>query len=730
MKETISSPDKDTPVSPITLAQVMEKQAKSNAQKEKSKPDLSFTPYYVQFFDYIVIGDKVAVEFLKRCEDKTNISSCSRLSDLFCNEKNDSAKSLANIDQLPKNITKAIIMLGHDEHIESNFHVDKYINNLSRIVKKLKERRAFSIILGKLIPKPKLTTELQYWTMVNEINFKIHEFSTDHKIQYANLDQAMIEMDRERSYTAGSFYFDRTGQIRFKVLTRNFNDDGYPSDYAYKAIYSKLVYVINEMEKQQVALVTASEQTKRVIVEVQHPEPMESEADEEFDEARNTPHTVNLAYNKKEEESNPLDLEYEVEIPKDKRPYPIVSTTAIPGDDSNREAKEFRDADWEREVVTVRVPAYVKAPYILFEFNGYILPALLDTGSAYNFIAEELFNLVSAKADPKKIREVASAQINISGVIGKKTAKVTRNVYSTIGMLDDGLKRVDVWTTFRIIKGFNTPVIISREFLTVYAAKVGFGERLGCSFLQPPLKEKVRLRVYNSEQIRALVKTGVIQDPHCILQNTRISTIHVATTIQKYVGPEQYSDTTVGVIITDITDCPSDDEEQFMQPCNTVSPVIRNEDDYEVTKEEYAIRLKYENRLEDASYPEIMNALVEEHRKHLFSGNHGMSLIYQHHFNIDPAYKPTMCKHYELPLKVQAEAKIIIERWLKQGIIAHTNSGYRNPLVAVKKKDGTIRLFGDYRMPQATASEVLSIKLMITITLMWILNGVEITHSC
>lgn len=69
-------------------------------------------------------------------------------------------------------------------------------------------------------------------------------------------------------------------------------------------------------------------------------------------------------------------------------------------------------------------------------------------------------------------RVVTAKQINTNGVLGKQTAGVTENIYAIIRMLDMGFERIPHWTTIRTVGGSNTPVIMGREFLTIYISKV------------------------------------------------------------------------------------------------------------------------------------------------------------------------------------------------------------------------------------------------------------------
>lgn len=171
------------------------------------------------------------------------------------------------------------------------------------------------------------------------------------------------------------------------------------------------------------------------------------------------------------------------------------------------------------------------AIYVLFEINGYVLPAVVDSGSPYTFINEEIYDKIVKNANPREVREIAAANITVNGVLGKRPAKVTKNCNSIIRFLDPSLQRVPVWTTIRVIKGFNTPIILGREFLEIYSAEVGFGSKRGLTFMKPGNDSRDRLNTYNYQDIINLVKTGDLEDPHNFLKSVRVSMVSLVNSI-------------------------------------------------------------------------------------------------------------------------------------------------------------------------------------------------------
>lgn len=456
---------------------------------------------------YVILGDRLAVEFLYKNLENTNVSKCSKISELLCNKTNDSETLLANIYNFPKNITKAIIILGHDEHQQQNFHQEKFLDNLEKIVKKLKEFRVSNIIVGKVIPKFCKIEDLQYWTLVNTLNAKIHDLCITHKTQFINLDQVVLQFDQTKNYNQGQFYFSKDKTPRFRIILSRISEKGQLTDIAYQIMASKIEWLIKEMEKPK-PKVNPTESHSNDVSKID--EVCESSALSEDRTNSNLKPTINT-------------IEFDVEIPKEFRTKPIVSSLIT--DSGYKEVDDYKDRDEDKEVVSIKIQDYLYAPYVLFEINGHVLPALVDSGSPYTFINEDVFTLIAKNADPSEIRRVAAAQISVKGVLGKRPAKVIENAHTVIKFIDPGLQRISAWSVMRVIRGFNTPIILGREFLEVYSSKIGFGIRKGFTFLKPGTKEKVRLKIYNCNEIKRLVMEKTLEDPHNFLKSCKVSTI-------------------------------------------------------------------------------------------------------------------------------------------------------------------------------------------------------------
>ena len=502
--------------------------------------DVEFKPTFFTYAEYVVIGDKVAVEFLHRNLYNTNVSKCSKISDLLCNVDNTSTTLVRDIIEFPGYATKALVVVGHEEHRSSSFSPEKFINNLKKIIFKLKEHRLLSIIIGKVIPQKVAYEELVYWRMVNDINAKIHEMCNKYEVNFANLDQAVMLFDKRIAYDENKFYFKKgTNSLRFKLIANSYNADGTLSEMAYKYIANKIDYVIDEESRTSTSapIVTINAVTAEIDnTAFQEAEKItgnnQKESEDEFTSESTDSYELFDLINSSEENENVIDsasvdpatmntIRFEVETPSHLRTKPVSSNDSEQG---YAEVDDYVDPDAQKEIVTINIPDYMKAKYILFELNGYMLPALVDSGSPFTIINLDVYEKIDKKLDPAEVREVAAASISINGAIGKRPVKVIKNVHCVVRFLNSGLNKIPIWTTIRVVKGFNTPIILGREFLEVYHCKIGFGSRSGLTFLrQPDSKEKIRLPIYHYDKVHKMVVDGTLKDPHFMLRNCRVS---------------------------------------------------------------------------------------------------------------------------------------------------------------------------------------------------------------
>ncbi|KAK7605130.1 hypothetical protein V9T40_006988 [Parthenolecanium corni] len=709
---------------------------------------LEFRPTYFTFMGYLVLGDRIAVELIYKNLENSNVNKCSKISELLCNKDNDSETLLANIHSLPKNTQKVIIILGNDEHKKSNFHAEKFFDNLEKIIKKLKEFRVTSIILGKIIPKFTSLNDLQYWNLINNINAKIHETSAKFKLQFINLDQVVLEFDKNKNYNQGQFYFGKDKKIRFRFMASRMLENSQLTDMAYQVMASKIEWLIKEIEKPKPSVHFIDEgSTNHTNTTSEEGGNCEVKEGEKVTKNNDIPSDININ-----------TVEFQVEIPPEFRNVdPIVSSLVT--DTGYRQVKSFSVSPPEREIVSIKIPDYLFAPYILFEINGHVLPALLDSGSPYTFMNEDLFLLVSKGANPSEIRRVAAAKINVRGVLGKRPATVVENAHTVLKFIDPSLQRIPAWSIIRVIRGFNTPIILGREFLDVYSVKMGFGLRRGLTFLKPSTNEKIRLKVYNCNEIKKMVLNETLEDPHKILRNCKVSTIQSNNIPETSVNMiELEEDDNLELLTYDNELWSVDTERELLASCpnlndmnnhikkrfeneqigtSTLRPrrlIVPNTPDFskksdykpqplpgwrhilkrgennkpifhkidknlyhELEDEETVCDVSISTKSQDQTLPPQIQDLIEQYSSSVCSGIRGRSRLYTHHLEVKSEYHPTLCKYYDLPLKIRDEARETIQDWLRIDTIRLSNSPYRNPLLGTRRSDGRLRLCGDYR---------------------------------
>jgi len=94
--------------------------------------------------------------------------------------------------------------------------------------------------------------------MVNNINGKIHDLCNKTKIQFINLDQAVLGFHKTRKYYPGDFYFDKDQKIRFRLLNTRFDETKNFNSLAYQIMAKKFSWVIEEFGKQPLQVASIS----------------------------------------------------------------------------------------------------------------------------------------------------------------------------------------------------------------------------------------------------------------------------------------------------------------------------------------------------------------------------------------------------------------------------------------------------------------------------------------
>ena len=87
-------------------------------------------------------------------------------------------------------------------------------------------------------------------------------------------------------------------------------------------------------------------------------------------------------------------------------------------------------------------------------------------------------------------------------------------------------------------------------------------------------------------------------------------------------------------------------------------------------------------------------------------GEFGHTDLVEHAIPTPEGMPPINCKERPINPVVEAELKKQLLQWLKTGVIQPSNSGYKFPLVAVPKKNGSIRFCVDFRRLNAASGSV------------------------
>lgn len=76
---------------------------------------------------------------------------------------------------------------------------------------------------------------------------------------------------------------------------------------------------------------------------------------------------------------------------------------------------------------------------------------------------------------------------------------------------------------------------------------------------------------------------------------------------------------------------------------------------------------------------------LHQHKIPYCTGERGYSRQYIHHFVTKPDYRTSSCKYYDLPMKVKAEARIIMNNWLAGPLVPHhtMGSGYHQNIESI-----------------------------------------------
>lgn len=127
--------------------------------------------------------------------------------------------------------------------------------------------------------------------------------------------------------------------------------------------------------------------------------------------------------------------------------------------------------------ITLDIPSFMLSPYVLFGVNNTTVYALVDGGSPYSFINQDLWDkIVGSNQVDFKQKEIPSDNITLLGAFGKTVAKVLRSVLLYMAFNTTDNNEIIIRTPIRIIKGLNIPVIVGREFLVPFNAIQRYGD--------------------------------------------------------------------------------------------------------------------------------------------------------------------------------------------------------------------------------------------------------------
>ena len=82
--------------------------------------------------------------------------------------------------------------------------------------------------------------------------------------------------------------------------------------------------------------------------------------------------------------------------------------------------------------VDLKIPSFLKAYYIMFTINGMSLYGLVDGGSPYTFINQEIYDLVLKEVKDFGQKEIPTDNVILLGAFGKICAKVLKSVLTPI----------------------------------------------------------------------------------------------------------------------------------------------------------------------------------------------------------------------------------------------------------------------------------------------------------
>lgn len=261
--------------------------------------------------------------------------------------------------------------------------------------------------------------------------------------------------------------------------------------------------------------------------------------------------------------------------------------------------------------------------------------ALLDSGSEICAIAEEQWLQIKKQIN---IPELPIAGITVTGATGHKSQRITKQVFLKFPIGNANFKM-----PFIVIKNLVRPIIIGADFMFMYKITLDLENSL--------------ISWKNSEG--TIVKNSIYTKR---LESVRINVLYKQ-------------------IQADIEKC----EINEIGYTNKIEGTVENEIEKVVNN---STKLgKYERG--------ILKKTLYTY-KTTFSDSPGKVNNYEHEIKMFDK-KPLNQKAYPVPYKLKEKVDSKISKMIEWGIIERGQSAYINPIVVVKKKDGSVRLCLDAR---------------------------------
>ena len=118
----------------------------------------------------------------------------------------------------------------------------------------------------------------------------------------------------------------------------------------------------------------------------------------------------------------------------------------------------------------------------------------------------------------------------------------------------------------------------------------------------------------------------------------------------------------------------------------------------ETRQSESLAHIKVSQNLSEAQQQEVNNLFLAY--SNVFSDKPGVAKVEEHKIHLTST-TPVRVKPYPIPLRMVDAIKKEVNEMEQAGIIEKSESPYCSPIVVIQKKDGSVRICGDYRRVNA-----------------------------